>query len=86
MVTLAIVLLYASTYFESGYKQIAVFIAFSLIDTSLWTLEAPKSAYLLEVFDEKEQLVMLNGNVLFAGAGGVLGFLITTYFGKSTNK
>ena len=62
--------------------QAATFIGFAMIDTSLWTLEAPKSAYLLEVFNEEDQVVMLNGNVLFSGAGGVLGFIITSYFWK----
>ena len=35
--------------------QIILFICFTIIDSSLWTLEAPKTSYLLEVFNESDQ-------------------------------
>ena len=49
-------------------------------------MEAPKNAYLLEVFNEKDQAVMLNGNVAFGGLGGLIGFATTTVFGKTVIK
>ena len=36
-------------------SQIILFICFTIIDSSLWTLEAPKTSYLLEVFNESDQ-------------------------------
>ena len=83
IVILALVLLYTSQLLDLHIMQVTTFLGFALIDTSLWTLEAPKSAYLLEVFNEKDQVIMLNGNVFFSGAGGMLGFIVTSYLGKS---
>jgi len=63
--------------------QIILFIGFTIIDSSLWTLEAPKTSYLLEVFNESDQRQIMNGNVFWSGLGGCLGCFITSQFGIS---
>ena len=40
--------MFLADYFEFDSSYIFIFIGFMLLDSSLWTLEAPKTSYLLE--------------------------------------
>ena len=52
--------LYVFDTFHYSWMNPFVFVGFMLVDSSLWTLEAPKTSYLLEVFYLEDQNRVLN--------------------------
>ena len=82
VVIVANLCLYVFDTFHYSWMNPLVFVGFMLVDSSLWTLEAPKTSYLLEVFNLDDQNRVLNGNVFFTGLGGVIGFLTSHVYGQ----